>query len=81
MRDLTDLTDLTDRPGVDQIMTTYSWTGAALLCQHPDMTRPRLGLGPLPEVRVHAQIVADTVLPPVIVRTKVWEIFTGKSNF
>ena len=45
------------------------------------MTRPGLGLGPLPEVRVHAQIVADTVLPPVIVRTKVWEIFTGKSNF
>ena len=45
------------------------------------MARPGLGLGPLPEVRVHAQIVADTVLPPVIVRTKVWEIFTGKSKF
>ena len=32
-------------------------------------------------MRVHAQIVADTVLPPVIVRTKVREIFTGKSTF
>ena len=45
------------------------------------MSRAVFRFCPLPEVRVHAQIVADTVLPPVIVRTKVREILTGKSTF
>ena len=44
---------------------------SCILCQHPDMTRAMLRLSSLPEVRVHAEIVPHTVLPPVIISTKI----------
>ena len=50
------------------------------LCQDPDVTRAIFGFCPLPEVRVHAQVVSHAVFPPVIVSTKIRIIFTAQKN-
>ena len=70
------------RDGSDQVVTTHRCLGgAALPCQHPHVTGAGLALGSLPEVRVHTEIVSHAVLPPVVIGTKVREVFTGKEIF
>ena len=48
--------------------------------QDPDVARAVFRFRPLPEVRVHAQVVSHAVFPPVIVSTKIRIIFTAQKN-
>ena len=61
---------------------TYRAPGCPLCLrgEHPDVSRPVRGLGPLPEVGVHREVVAHAVLPAVVLRAEVRVVLTVNIN-